>query len=407
MKKQKEGEFLKKKDKACKFTEGKKVLTILAAIGIVLGSILGLVACNNNEVSQQKGPGTEIVQPGGDEEEGEQGGNQGGNPGGETTKPDEGEEEKPNPDNPGGDIEQPEDPDQGDEDEGEDEKPNPDQGDEEEGKDPFVLDTLDELMEYKNETTYNYLNDNYMKSVVTKLAGRSATLNNAEQIEWAITGTEGETITELQVRFVYHRDDGGYWYFVGKVSPEEAITVNDILDGNIKTDLNISREYSANTIEVDMEQNQPLAEAIVTELGGTFNDSDQLLVSMDNTSTDPELHEVRVVYVKQITETGINEYTITIAAPGGHGDIETLLNSLENKQYKYNKDDIKTVITFAEGMDGSVADIPEAEWPKFEEDEAASTASEAYRYYGKVETEDGSVVKLYVPEYMMNDFEQN
>ena len=52
-------------------------------------------------------------------------------------------------------------------------------------------------------------------------------------------------------------------------------------------------------------------------------------------------------------------------------------------------------------------DIPEAEWPKFEEDEAASTASEAYRYYGKVETEDGSVVKLYVPEYMMNDFEQN
>ena len=395
MKKQKEGEFLKKKDKACKFTEGKKVLTILAAIGIVLGSILGFVACNNNEVPQ-RGPDTGIVQPGGDEEEGEQGGNQA----------DEGEEEKPNPDNPGGDIEQPEDPDQGDEDEGEDEKPNPDQGDEEEEKDPFVLDTLDELMEYKNETTYNYLNDNYMESVVTKLAGRSATLNNAEQIEWAITGTEGDTITELQVRFVYHKD-ASYMYYVGTVVPTEAITITDILESNNLSEPRIVRDYQAGAVEADMEQNQPLAEAIVAKLDGTLNDSDQLLVSMDGTTNDSEFGIARTIYVKQITETGVNEYQVTIAAPGGHGDIETLLNSLENKQYKYNKDDIKTVITFAEGMDGSVADIPEAEWPKFEEDEAASTASEAYRYYGKVETEDGSVVKLYVPEYMMNDFEQN
>lgn len=407
MKKQKEGEFLKKKDKACKFTEGKKVLTILAAIGIVLGSILGFVACNNNEVPQ-RGPDTGIVQPGGDEEEGEQGGNQGGNQGGETTKPDEGEEEKPNPDNPGGDIEQPEDPDQGDEDEGEDEKPNPDQGDEEEGKDPFVLDTLDELMEYKNETTYNYLNDNYMKSVVTKLAGRSATLNNAEQIEWAITGTEGDTITELQVRFVYHKDDGGYWYYVGKVLPKEAITVDDILDGNIKTDLNISREYSANTIEADMEKNQSLAEAIVTKLGGTLNDSDQLLFAMDNATNDPDFSIARTIHVKQITDTGVNEYKITINAANATGDtiLEQLQKNLEADQYK-NGTVEENVVTFAESMDGSVADIPEAEWPKFEEDEAASTASEAYRYYGKVETEDGSVVKLYVPEYMMNDFEQN
>lgn len=409
MKKQKEGEFLKKKDKACKFTEGKKVLTILAAIGIVLGSILGLVACNNNEVSQQKGPGTEIVQPGGDEEEGEQGGNQGGNPGGETTKPDEGEEEKPNPDNPGGDIEQPEDPDQGDEDEGEDEKPNPDQGDEEEGKDPFVLDTLDELMEYKNETTYNYLNDNYMKSVVTKLAGRSATLNNAEQIEWAITGTEGDTITELQVRFVYHKD-ASYMYYVGTVVPTEAITVNDILTGNTQ-EISTLPVYSANTIEADMEQNQPLAEAIVTKLGGTLNDSDQLLFAMDNATNDPDFSIARTIHVKQITDTGVNEYKITINAANTTGStieavLEQLQKNLEAGQYKNGAVE-ENVVTFAESMDGSVADIPEAEWPKFEEDEAASTASEAYRYYGKMETEDGSVVKLYVPEYMMNDFEQN
>ena len=360
-----------KNEKKYKLGIGKKIVAALLAIGLAIGLGVGLVACNKDPVDQDQNPG--IEQPG-DPDDGKE-------------DPDDGKED---PVNPGGDIEEPTDPDDGKEDpENPGEPTDPDNPggeptDPDDEKEKFKIDTLDELKEYQNRTIYDYFNDNYIQSVVTKLAGRSASVDNAEQIEWAITGTEGETITELQVRFVYHRDDGGYWYFVGKVSPEEAITVNDILDGNIKIDLNISREYSANTIEVDMEQNQPLAEAIVTELGGTFNDSDQLLVSMDNTSTDPELHEVRVVYVKQITETGVNEYTITIAAPGGHGDIETLLNSLENNQYRYNEDDIKTAITFAEGMDGSVADIPEDEWPEFEEEETASTASETYRLYGKM-----------------------
>ena len=368
----------------------KKIAAALLAICLIVGIGICLVGCNNDDpVDQNQNPG--IEQPA-DPDDGKE-------------DPDDGKED---PENPGGDIEEPTDPDDGKEDpENPGEPTDPDNPggeptDPDDEKEKFKIDTLDELKEYQNRTIYDYFNDNYIQSVVTKLAGRSASLDNAEQIEWAITGTEGETITELQVRFVYHRDDGGYWYYVGKVSPEEAITVNDILDGNIKTDLNISREYSANTIEADMEQNQPLAEAIVTELGGTLNDSDQLLVSMDNTSTDPELHEVRVVYVKQITETGVNEYTITIAAPGGHGDIETLLKSLENNQYRYNEDDIKTAITFAEGMDGSVADIPEDEWPKFEEEEAASTASEAYRLYGKMKAKDDSSVNIYLPQNIMN-----
>lgn len=381
-----------KNEKKYKLGIGKKIVAALLAIGLAIGLGVGLVACNKDPVDQDQNPG--IEQPA-DPDDGKE-------------DPDDGKED---PENPGGDIEEPTDPDDGKEDpENPGEPTDPDNPggeptDPDDEKEKFKIDTLDELKEYQNRTIYDYFNDNYIQSVVTKLAGRSASVDNAEQIEWAITGTEGETITELQVRFVYHRDDGGYWYFVGKVSPEEAITVNDILDGNIKTDLNISREYSANTIEVDMEQNQPLAEAIVTELGGTFNDSDQLLVSMDNTSTDPELHEVRVVYVKQITETGVNEYTITIAAPGGHGDIETLLNSLENNQYRYNEDDIKTAITFAEGMDGSVADIPEDEWPEFEEEEAASIASETYRLYGKMKAKDGSSVHIYLPEDLMNELE--
>lgn len=359
-----------KNEKKYKLGIGKKIVAALLAIGLAIGLGVGLVACNKNPVEQDQKPG--IEQPVDPE-----------NPGGETTKPDEGEEEKPNPDNPGGDIEQPEDPDQGDEDEGEDEKPNPDQGDEEEGKDPFVLDTLDELMEYKNETTYNYLNENYMKSVVTKLAGRSATLNNAEQIEWAITGTEGDTITELQVRFVYHKD-ASYMYYVGTVVPTEAITITDILESNNLSEPRIVRDYQAGAVEADMEKNQPLAEAIVTELGGTVNDSDQFLFAMDTATTDPEYSWVRNITVKQITDTGVNEYKITINAANATGEtiLEQLQKNLEAGEYKNGAVEAN-VVTFAEGMDGSVADISKEEWPEFEEEEAASTASETYRLYGK------------------------
>lgn len=341
----------------------KRMLALLAVLCCVALVAALFVACNNGEKGQSVDNDTGVTTPGDDDAQ------QGGE-----TPDDEGQGGETPDDEQGGETQDPADPDEGGEDPDEDinepETPDEDEGGEEnppieDEKDPFVIDTLDELLEYKSKTTYDFFYDNYMQSVVTALAGRSAALNNAEQIEWEITVTEGETITELQVRFVYHRD-ASYMYYVGTVVPTEAITINDILTGNTQeiSRRNISRVYSAGTTEADMEQNRPIAEAIVTELGGTLNDSDQLLVSMDNTSTDPEYSWVRVVYVKQITETGVNEYRVAIAAPGGHGDIATLLNSLANKQY--NKVNIKIAITFGEGVviDGTQADV---EMPKFEE----------------------------------------
>ena len=342
----------------------KRMLALLAVLCCVALVAALFVACNNGEKGQSVDNNTGVTTPGDDDAQ------QGGE-----TPDDEGQGGETPDDEQGGETQDPADPDEGeenpDEDINEPETPDEDEGGEEnppieDEKDPFVIDTLDELLEYKSKTTYDFFYDNYMQSVVTTLAGRSAALNNAEQIEWEITVTEGETITELQVRFVYHKDDGGYWYYVGTVVPTEAITINDILTGNTQeiSRRNISRVYSAGTIEADMEQNRPLAEAIVTELGGTLNDSDQLLVSMDNTSTDPEYSWVRNIRVKQITDKGVNEYRVTIAAPGGHGDIATLLNSFANKQY--NKVDIKIAITFGDGVviDGTQADV---EVPKFEE----------------------------------------
>lgn len=375
-----------KNEKKYKLGIGKKIVAALLAIGLAIGLGVGLVACNKDPVDQDQKPGIEQPvdpeNPGGDIEEP----TDPENPGGDI-------EEPTDPENPGGDIDEPTDPD----------NPGGEPTDPDDEKEKFKIDTLDELKEYQNRTIYDYFNDNYMKSVVTKLAGRSASLDNAEQIEWAITGTEGETITELQVRFVYHKD-ASYMYYVGTVVPTEAITVNDILTGNIQ-EISTLPAYSANTIEADMEQNHSLAEAIVTELGGTYNDSDQLLFAMDTATTDPEYSWVRNITVKQITDTGVNEYRITINAANATGDtiLEQLQKNLEAGEYKNGAVE-ENVVTFAEGMDGSVADIPENEWPKFEE-EAASTASETYRLYGKMKAKDGSLVNIYLPEDLMNELE--
>ena len=383
-----------KNEKKYKLGIGKKIVAALIALGLVLGIGVGLVACNIDPVDQDQNPG--IEQPG-DPDDGKE-------------DPDDGKEDS---ENPGGDIEEPTDPDDGKEDpENPGEPTDPDNPggeptDPDDEKEKFKIDTLDELKEYQNRTIYDYFNDNYIQSVVTRLAGRSASVDNAEQIEWAITGTEGETITELQVRFVYHRD-ASYMYYVGTVVPTEAITVNDILTGNIQ-EISTLPAYSANTIEADMGKNQSLAEAIVTELGGTVNDSDQFLFAMDNATNDPDFSIARTIHVTQITDTGVNEYKITINAANATGStieavLEQLQKNLEAGEYKNGAVEAN-VVTFAEGMDGSVANIPEDEWPEFEEEEAASTSSEAYRLYGKMKAKDGSSVNIYLPEDLMNELE--
>lgn len=362
-------------EKKYKLGIGKKIVAALIALGLVLGIGVGLIACNKDPVDQDQNPG--IEQPG-DPDDGKE-------------DPDDGKEDPENPgeptdpDNPGGEPTDPDD-----------------------EKEKFKIDTLDELKEYQNRTIYDYFNDNYIQSVVTKLAGRSASVDNAEQIEWAITGTEGETITELQVRFVYHRD-ASYMYYVGTVTPTEAITVTDILDSNTLSDPEIVRDYQAGAVEADMEQNHSLAEAIVTELGGTVNDSDQFLFAMDNATNDPDFSIARTIHVTQITDTGVNEYKITINAANATGStieavLEQLQKNLEAGEYKNGAVEAN-VVTFAEGMDGSVANIPEDEWPEFEEEEAASTSSEAYRLYGKMKAKDGSSVNIYLPEDLMNELE--
>lgn len=408
MKKQKEGEFLKKKDKACKFTEGKKVLTILAAIGIVLGSILGLVACNNGNGNSQTGPGTEIVQPGGDKEEGEQGGNQGGNQGGETTKPDEGEEEKPNPENPGGDIEEPTDPDDGKEDPPiEDEKEPSTISDLLIGDEVYQQEALNALMEASLS--------NILYSATLNAAGNepSTDITKVEDLEVDISGNEGDTISEFKVYFTFNMNEKVNYYFIVNVEPTEGVSLSDLFAVNddtsgevlssIKSKFKLGRGGANFTRKYAFEYNPSIQEssAALTEAlkNVAINDKDLEIEVDENTEyyivdggyqLDTTLGSTaREISLFIKNNNGYQKLIYRIAEP--NFDVDALVQKIEAGNYRMAATE-KGAFT---GNQISVSD----------KETVASTASEAYRLYGKMKAKDGSLVNIYLPEDLMNELE--
>lgn len=324
----------------------KKRLLVVVTLVLVAVLVLTLVACGGN--TEQNTDNSTSTPPSGQTPDSGDGDNEG-----EITPPE----------NPGGEIGEPEDPKDPDDD---GEVTDPDDGNE--GEDPetpeqpaFVVDTVEKLLEYRSATLYDYLMENYASTVVTKLAGRGAILDNAEQFEWAITGTESETLTEFQVRFVYHTN-ASYMYYVGAVIPIKVITVNDILTGNIQ-EISTFYKYSCNAIEANIEQNRPLAEAIITALGETFSPEDTILMTMDIPTTDPQWSWKRICYVKQITGTAVNEYSLVVKAESATDEdgIKQLIENIETGKCKNGAVE-KNVVTFETGVTADSVDkaLPDA-----------------------------------------------
>lgn len=322
----------------------KKRLLIVVALTLLAVLVLTLVACGG---STEQAPDDSTSTP----------------PSGQT--PDNGdgdnEGEITPPENPGGEIGEPEDP--KDPDGGE--VTDPDEGDE--GGDPetpeqpaFAVDTVEKLLEYRSATLYDYLMENYAPTVVTKLAGRSATLDNAEQFEWAVTANDSGSITEMQVRFYYHKSNGGYVFYLGTVTADTQIKIDSILSGTATSSVNVLPVYTASVVESTISDYRPLAEAIITALGETFSPEDTILMTMDNVSTDPDFSAIRCCYVKQITETGVHEYTIGINAANG-GDLGSLMTNLQANKYKLDNVE-KNVVMFETGVTADSVDkaLPDA-----------------------------------------------
>lgn len=135
-------------------------------------------------------------------------------------------------------------------------------------------------------------------------------IKNETNIEWTILESSQTDISKVQVRFNITTGNT-YRYYVGEAKFNEPISVQDFANGNI-TQIMIDNTtnksiYGESAIADQMEQNQPLAEAIVTKLGGTLADSDLLLLTMDIPTIDPDYSWKRIIYIKQITDTAVNE----------------------------------------------------------------------------------------------------
>ena len=328
----------------------KKRLLVVVTLVLVAVLVLTLVACGGN--TEQNTDNSTSTPPSGQTPDSGDGDNEG-----EITPPE----------NPGGEIGEPEDP--NDPDDG-GEVTDPDDGNE--GEDPetpeqpaFVVDTVEKLLEYRSATLYDYLMENYASTAMTKLAGRDATVENADQIVWTATADDNsENITEIHIRCVYHAPDGSYRFYVATFVLENPIMLEDIINGNAPATVKftrLDRTYFCNAIEADMEQNRPLAEAIITALGETFSPEDTILMTMDNASTDPDLHEVRICYVKQICSSCVNEYKIMIKAINGSGDITHLISQIQSQNYKTYPVE-KNVVTFETGVTADSVDkaLPDA-----------------------------------------------
>lgn len=326
----------------------KKRLWVVVVLTLLAVLVLALVACGGN--TEQNTDDSTSTPPSGQTPDSGDGDNEG-----EITPPE----------NPGGEIGEPEDP--NDPDDGE--VTDPDDGNE--GEDPetpeqpaFVVDTVEKLLEYRSATLYNTLNDCFMDGVLYKCTfSHDFTYDDTIDVNWYIAESTETDLLICGVTFFIQRGNSFHFYNA-QVTFAEPVPVTCFAEGNIPQEtisaVVYKRNYGCSAIADQVENYRPLAEAIITALGETFSPEDTILMAMDNTSTDPDFSAIRCCYVKQITETGVHEYTIGINAASG-GDIGSLMTNLQENKYKLDKVE-KNVVTFETGVTADSVDkaLPDA-----------------------------------------------
>lgn len=337
----------------------KKRLLIVVVLTLLAVLVLTLVACGGS--TEQAPDDSTSAPPSGQTPDNGDGDNEG-----EITPPENPGGEIAPPENPGGEIGEPEDP--KDPDDGE--VTDPDDGNE--GGDPetpeqpvFVVDTVEKLLEYRSATLYNTLNDCFMDGVLYKCTfSHDFTYDDTIDVNWYIAESTETDLLICGVTFFIQRGNSFHFYNA-QVTFAEPVPVTCFAEGNIPQEtisaVVYKRGYGCSAIADQVENYRPLAEAIITALGETFSPEDTILMAMEGTSTDPQYSWVRGCYVKQITETGVNEYQISIASPGGDGSIATLLKSLGEGKYKNQKVE-KNVVMFETGVTAGSVDkaLPDA-----------------------------------------------
>lgn len=288
-KKREEKNIIKNQDKPYRFwTKTKKIFAgiIVAVIvaGAAIGLAVGLTGNTNNPTPPPSGPsieqpdnpsGGDIVTPPG---------------GGEIEKPDPGPVD---PENPGGDIK-------------------PDPGPEEPEIPPVDPGGDEKPAEITNSEIISVLNNKYVQGIYDKcLPGLTVTEDKVSNQTWYLIKDADGNITGAEFSFNFERTKTSHYYNLGRVDFSNKITAKDLIDGNIG-DATYLNEYRVNYKPSIQIENKELKDTICDKLFGEDSSAERYIVDMGSTLDNTGLGNSRNYKVVQITNTGLQEKTVTI-----------------------------------------------------------------------------------------------
>ena len=180
-------------------------------------------------------------------------------------------------------------------------EPEPDPSDE--PQDITEVDEIDEINKFGDEAI-KILNDNYLDGIALKLIGKGATGEDIDSAEWLITNSNGNTISELQVK-VYYFSGTTKLFKVGKVTFNEDYSVSDILSGNA-TNVSYSTAYAGPLAsEKQISENKELGNLVINKVNGTNTETQNqgdIWCSIDSIVDPLNGKQYRTITVYQITE---------------------------------------------------------------------------------------------------------
>lgn len=198
------------------------------------------------------------------------------------------------------------------------------------------VDEVDEINYFADEFT-QILNDNYMDELARRLVNRYADANSIEKAEWLITNNNDTQIKELQAK-VYFNDNGTRYFKVGKVSFNQAYSVQDIINGNA-TDLTYSVAYQNSSVTIDnIEANLDLGKTVIQTIDADNTLEGDIWCSYSfgwPGHDDDGYWNYHPITVYQITEKGVEKFNMTVKTRQHDHEwgVDVLINQIENGLY--------------------------------------------------------------------------
>lgn len=201
----------------------------------------------------------------------------------------------------------------------------------------YEVDEIDEI-NYFADKFVQILNETHMESLAKQFIGRNGTPDDIESTEWLITNSNNnDQVKELQVK-VYYDTDTTRYFKVGKVTFNQAYSVQDIIKENA-IDVTYSVAYRDTQAALrDIENNTDLGKTVISTI-----DPDNTLEGdiWCRYYQGPPIHDEEgywysyPVTVYQITEKGVEKFEIMVKIrQSDHDrDVDKLINQIKAGLY--------------------------------------------------------------------------